>query len=99
MEKLENNRCWDLVVQVVITHNDGIKGPELERELFLLRKLMENEKARRISADPVSVPTSGPSAADFYICTLSNKTIVYKASHTLTALTIPWLWGLRLWVS
>jgi Glutamine amidotransferases class-II len=66
-------------VQVVITHNEGVKGAELEREFFLLRKLVEGEKARRISAAPDTAPTTGPSASDLYICSLSNKTIVYKA--------------------
>jgi glutamate synthase domain-containing protein 1 len=65
---------------VVIAHKEGVTGPELEREFFILRKLMEGEKARRISAAAADQepPRAGPSAADFYICSLSGKTIVYK---------------------
>eukprot|EP00884_Botryococcus_braunii_P009765 jgi/Botrbrau1/18790/Bobra.0386s0105.1 len=82
LARMTEPRIW----QVVISHNEGVTGAELERELFLLRKLMENEKARRISAEPTSAPTSGPSAADFYICSLSNKTIVYKGMLKSVAL-------------
>ena len=52
--------------------NDGVSGQELERELFLLRKLIEKEKILRFAA-------AGAEPSDFYICTLSGKTIVYKA--------------------
>ncbi len=46
----------------------GLKGDELERELFIVRKLMEKEKAAALGEDHW----------DFYACTLSNRTIVYK---------------------
>ena len=50
----------------------GVSGQELERELFLLRKLIEKEKILRFAA-------AGAQPSDFYICTLSGKTIVYTA--------------------
>ena len=53
-------------------HLEGVQGPELEREMFILRKLIEKAKTHRIAA-------AGGDPADFYICTLSNRTIVYKA--------------------
>ena len=58
--------------QVFVEHLEGVQGPELEREMFILRKLIEKEKTHRIAA-------AGGDPADFYICTLSNRTIVYKA--------------------
>ncbi|KAL4447262.1 hypothetical protein ABPG77_007295 [Micractinium sp. CCAP 211/92] len=54
--------------QVFIESNSGLTGDELERELFIVRKLMEKEKAA----------TLGEDHWDFYACTLSNRTIVYK---------------------
>ena len=66
-------------LQVLIEHQEGITGDELEREMFILRKLIEQEKAARISnVTPEEDPKPGPDAADFYVCTLSNKTMVYK---------------------
>ena len=41
---------------------------DLERELFILRKLIEKEKNEKMS----------DCKDDFYICTFSNNTIVYK---------------------
>ena len=52
-------------------HLEGVQGAELEREMFILRKLIEKEKMQRIAA-------LGGDPADFYICTMSNRTIVYK---------------------
>jgi glutamate synthase (ferredoxin) len=54
--------------QVFIESNAGLKGDELERELFIVRKLMEKEKAAALGEDHW----------DFYACSLSNRTIVYK---------------------
>lgn len=64
---------------MLIEHQKGVTGDELEREMFILRKLIEKEKADRISATPAEQdPEAKADAADFYICTLSNKVIVYK---------------------
>eukprot|EP00798_Chlamydomonas_sp_ICE-L_P001365 gene1365-32729_t len=48
---------------------EGQVGDELERELFILRKLVEKKKTEVLNADV---------ASDFYVCTLSNRTMVYK---------------------
>ena len=74
-----------LLLQVFIQHQDGVSGAELERELFILRKLMEKEKAERIGAatadtEGLQEAEKGADAADFYICSLSNTTITYKVS-------------------
>lgn len=59
-----------------------MKGDDLEREMFILRKLIEREKAERISATPAdSDPKAKADAADFYVCTLSNRIIVYKVCY------------------
>lgn len=60
--------------QVFVEHLEGVQGAELEREMFILRKLIEKEKTQRIAA-------LGGDPADFYICTMSNRTIVYKVTH------------------
>ena len=58
-------------VQVFVEHQGGSTGADLERELFIIRKLIEREKA-----------ALGDAADDFYICSLSNRTIVYKVRST-----------------
>ena len=57
------------IFQVVVEGKPGQTGVELERELFILRKLVERAKASKLPSDV---------ASDFYICSLSNKTMVYK---------------------
>ena len=46
---------------------------DLERELFILRKLIEKEKNEKMS----------DCKDDFYICTFSNNTIVYKVADAV----------------
>ena len=60
------------IKQVFLEHTAGATGEELEREMFILRKVIEKAKNAKIKQDGVS-PLS-----DFYICTLSSKTICYK---------------------
>ena len=47
-----------------------LHAADLERELFILRKLIEKEKNEKMS----------DCKDDFYICTFSNNTIVYKVA-------------------
>lgn len=56
------------ILQVFVEGKEGQTGDELERELFVTRKIVENEKAAQMGKD----------AMDFYVCSLSNKTIIYK---------------------
>lgn len=65
-------------MQVFLESNSGEQGNELEREFFILRKLIEKERNRRFA------PEKGD-PAEFYICTLSNKLIVYKVGACLAA--------------
>ncbi len=58
-------RIW----QVAVEGKAGQVGAELEREMFILRKLVESKKKEVLPADVQS---------DFYVCTLSNRTMVYK---------------------
>lgn len=71
--------------QVIIQHNEGVKGAELEREFFLLRKLVEGERLKRLGANPPAAGSTGPALSDFYICSLSNKTIVYKVCYAYSS--------------
>ena len=63
-----------------IEHQGGAAGADLERELFIVRKLIEREKA-----------ALGAAADDFYVCSLSNRTIVYKARRSVPLLHYSWL--------
>jgi glutamate synthase domain-containing protein 2/glutamate synthase domain-containing protein 1/glutamate synthase domain-containing protein 3 len=54
------------ISQILITF-EGLRGDALERKLFICRKVMENNAGRQ-----------GFSVEDFYIPSLSCKTIVYK---------------------
>ena len=71
--------------QVFIEAKAGSKGSDLERELFIIRKLIEKEKAARMGDD----------AADFYVASLSDKTMVYKVgtrhiiARDVTVLAVP----------
>lgn len=56
------------IAQVFVQGKPGQTGDELERQLFLVRKRLEQAKAAAM----------GDAAQDFYVCTLSNRTIVYK---------------------
>lgn len=64
--------------QVFIESNSGLAGSDLEREFFILRKLIEKEKVQRFAAE-------GVDSSDFYICTLSTTLIVYKVWHSFFA--------------
>ena len=55
--------------QIMIESKAGLTGKELERALFIVRKLVEREIDATFDAD---------TAFDFATCTLSNQTIVYK---------------------
>jgi len=63
--KATEPRVW----QIVVEGKAGMVGDELERELFIVRRLVEKERAKRMSADK---------AFDFYTCSLSSRTIIYK---------------------
>ncbi len=52
--------------QVFVTF-DGLEGPALERRLYILRKVLENEALKL-----------GWALEDFYIPSLSSRTLVYK---------------------
>lgn len=56
------------IAQVFVQGKPGQTGDDLERQLFLVRKRLEQAKAAAM----------GDAAQDFYVCTLSNRTIVYK---------------------
>ncbi|KAL6774556.1 GSF1 [Auxenochlorella protothecoides x Auxenochlorella symbiontica] len=57
------------IAQVVLRSRAGLAGDDLERELFIVRKLIERRSEREL----------GPELApDFYFCSLSCRTIVYK---------------------
>jgi len=55
--------------QIMVESKSGQTGKDLERSLFIVRKLVEKERDATFDAD---------TAFDFATCTLSNQTIVYK---------------------
>lgn len=73
--KATEPRIW----QVMIEGKAGQLGDELERELYVVRKLIEKEKNAKLPA---------AQAFDFYICTLSNRTMTYKV-RACTILALP----------
>ena len=75
-------------MQVMIEHQEGLTGDDLEREMFILRKLIESEKASRIgSITAEKDPKAQADAADFYVCTLSNRVMVYKVAFVVTSMS------------
>lgn len=64
--KATQPRVW----QVLVKAPQGVVGDELERALFVLRKRVERARDAALPADR---------AFDFYTCSLSGRTIVYKA--------------------
>ena len=62
------------IKQVFLEHTKGAVGDELEREMFILRKVIEKAKNAKLAKDGLSA------LSDFYICTMSSKTICYKVS-------------------
>ncbi|KAI8464547.1 MAG: ferredoxin-dependent glutamate synthase [Monoraphidium minutum] len=54
------------IMQVVV--KGATSGDALERSLFIVRKEVESEARKAM----------GEAASDFYVCTLSSRTIVYK---------------------
>ncbi|DBA68490.1 TPA: Ferredoxin-dependent glutamate synthase 1, chloroplastic/mitochondrial [Trebouxia sp. C0005] len=68
------------IKQVFLEHTAGATGEELEREMFILRKVIEKAKFAKLKQDGMS-PLS-----DFYICTMSSKTICYKGMLQSAAL-------------
>lgn len=62
--KATQPRIWQLFVE----GSAGVIGDELERQLYMVRKLIEKKKNA----------VMGAHAADFYFCSLSSRTMVYK---------------------
>ncbi len=58
-------------------HSAGLEPSRLERKLYVLRRVLENEAAGWTDAD----------TSQFYICSLSSRVIVYKGMVTGTQLT------------
>jgi glutamate synthase (ferredoxin) len=56
------------IAQILVTST--LSGDELERQLYLVRK--------RIERSVLSLEEGSPELQDFYICSLSSRTIVYK---------------------
>nr|WP_088894532.1 glutamate synthase large subunit [Leptolyngbya ohadii] len=56
----------------VIVQSDDLRGDDLERKLYLVRKLIYNANADASKAQ------QKPQLRELYICSFSNRTIVYK---------------------
>ncbi len=61
-------RTGEPVIRQVLIDGAGYEGDALERQLYLARKRTERGMTRNF----------GPTAVDFYICSMSSRTIVYK---------------------
>jgi len=72
-EKAESNRPE--IVQVIFkSNNPDLKHDDLERDLFVIRKKIEKESNKQ-------------KIKDFYICSFSSRTIVYKGMFLAEALS------------
>ena len=72
-EKAESNRPE--IVQVIFkSNNPDLKHDDLERDLFVIRKKIEKESSKQ-------------KIKDFYICSFSSRTIVYKGMFLAEALS------------
>lgn len=69
----------DTLCALLYPRSQGLVGDALERALYIVRKQVDKAKAGRLPADK---------AFDFYTCSLSSRTIVYKAGP-LGACTVP----------
>ncbi|MCD4830971.1 MAG: glutamate synthase large subunit [Anaerohalosphaeraceae bacterium] len=56
------------VIEQIFVDGKGAEGEEFERKLFLARKKCEKQIAEKF----------GPDASDYYVCSLSARTICYK---------------------
>jgi glutamate synthase (ferredoxin) len=65
------------ISQAIVQGKPGRTGDDLERDLFLARKALERAKTARLPSG---------AAADFYACSLSSRTIVYKGMLQASAL-------------
>ena len=61
-------RASEPVVRQLFLSGEGLQDEELERRLFVVRKRIEHRVRNRL----------GDAAEDFYICSMSCRTIVYK---------------------
>ncbi len=61
-----------VIAQYFVTANDDTEQDDLERRLYLARKISE---ARVLATNPTA-------AASFYVCSFSSRTIVYKGMLT-----------------
>ena len=72
-EKAENNRPE--ITQIIFkTNNKNLLGEELERDLFVVRKKIEKESHLL-------------GLKDFYICSLSSRSIIYKGMFLAESLS------------
>ena len=62
------------IEQIMISNRRGLSGDDLERDLYLIRRRVE----KRVSDDHVR---------DFYICSLSSRSIIYKGMFLAEQLT------------
>jgi len=59
-------------IEQVIVQSDSLQGDELERKLYLTRKQIQNAVA------DAAKQQAQPQLKELYICSFSNRTIVYK---------------------
>ncbi|CAI5949581.1 unnamed protein product [Closterium sp. NIES-64] len=67
-------------IQQLVLSVPGLAPDDTERELYILRKLIEKAVTRTIAAEAAAagVPTTEHPLNDLYFCSLSSKTIIYK---------------------
>jgi len=67
--------CEPIMKQIFVAPKQKMEAKRLETELMILRRLFEREIKGDSTGEPIDT-------ADFYPCTLSSRTIVYKGMLT-----------------
>ncbi|MBD2120236.1 glutamate synthase large subunit [Trichocoleus sp. FACHB-262] len=63
-------------IEQVLVQAESLTGDELERKLYLVRKRIEQAVA--IALQESSGPSEYDSLRDFYVCSFSSRTLIYK---------------------
>ncbi|NDJ17003.1 glutamate synthase large subunit [Myxacorys almedinensis A] len=63
-------------IEQILVHSGQLRGDALEGKLYLLRKKIENAICAERNAS--ETPSAASRLEEFYVCSFSNRTIVYK---------------------
>ncbi|PSN19724.1 glutamate synthase large subunit [filamentous cyanobacterium CCP5] len=65
-------------IEQLVVVSDGLKGDELERQLYLVRRQVLHAIETKLNGDESVAPDLATALQEFYVCSFSGSTIVYK---------------------